>query len=364
MEPESDLIRPRKPERVGSLLAHPVWRVFAERAGAPGISEFEFVPGIGASTSALRARVRGRAIAVFPERDPAELEAGLRSDPNFAFKKLNTPLFPNTNRLLPDRRHASHALGRKFKARVAGIPVRMPFNHRGSQPGAIPHQLHGLLFKAPARETVFPNEPSGGAFASTTFEDFFGGDWVGSARVTIEQSIEEGAFVYRMIAQNTGGVGMPVGFGTHPYFQMPGGDPARIELVIPSTRYAEIDNYDNVLPTGRLLPVRGSAYNFNRGAGTRIDRLFDNYFLLDTPERSVELIDHGAGVVYRMTALTDNVRGVQIFYPGQGDVIAIEMVTHHPDPREALWGREPTGMQVLAPGESAQYAYRIEVYPL
>lgn len=340
-----------------TLAGNPILR--ARTGGSEdGIHELEVVPALGGSTLTLRGRLRGETFPVFPERDRAELERGLASDPNFAFKRLNTPLFPNTNRLLPDAALPRLRLGDAFTATVAGIPVRMKHNHQGSKPGAIPHQLHGLLYRAPG------TAETDGHSITCRFEDFFDGLWTGSASVEITQSLENGAYFYRMSATNTGATPLPAGFGTHPYFRVPCGDPARARVVIPASRYAEIDQFDNVLPTGRFLPTAGTPYDFSPGAPTRLDHWVDNYFVLDRGARSVELLDESMKARLRMTALTPNIIGAQMFYPGKGDVVALELVTHHPDPREALWGDERTGMQVLRPGETAQYAYRIEVLPL
>ena len=79
---------------------------------------------------------------------------------------------------------------------------------------------------------------------------------------------------------------------------------------------------------------------------------------------TVELIDSRKKVKFRLRPESPNIVGVQVYYPNRGDVIAIELVTHLPDPRAERWEAEPTGMQTLTPGESARYAYAIEVLPL
>jgi hypothetical protein len=138
-----------------------------------------------------------------------------------------------------------------------------------------------------------------------------------------------------------------------------------VQLKIPTNKITDIDNLQNVLPTGSVRVMNADEkLNFSFGKALPLE-VVDNFFVLEKGKpRAVELIDSEAKVRYRMTALTENIIGVQVYYPGQGPVVAIEMVTNMPDPREALWGKTTTGMQVLQPNEEAHYAYQIEVLPL
>ena len=122
-----------------------------------------------------------------------------------------------------------------------------------------------------------------------------------------------------------------------------------------------------MLPTGKILPVEKNAkLDFNPSSRGSIEGKFlDNFFILDPAlPRFVELVDLEKKVRYRMTALTDNIIGAQVFYPAKGDIVAIELVTHLPDPQKSIWGGERTGMQVLKKGENANYKYKIEVLAL
>jgi galactose mutarotase-like enzyme len=349
------------------LNGKPIQSVRVPPTGDAAITEFSFAPGLGAATTSLRARVRGEDLDVFPPRDLAALDRTFRTDRNAPFRELNSPLFPNANRLLPrdfDRAKDRLELGADFEATIEGVPVCMPLNHRSGRADAIPHQLHGLLFDRQAQETAF-SDPDGAPGASARFHDFLAGKWTGQAEVRVEQRIEKGAFIYEIEAKNVGASPLPVGFGSHPYFKIPSGNPASARVAIPSRRRANVDNFENVLPDGTFAELDAQdPRNFNPEVPGKIDGLYlDSYFVLDpTKERAVELRDREAGVTYRMTALTPNIIGAQIYYPGKGDVVALELVTHHPDPRAELWKTESTGMQLLRPGESARYAYRIEVF--
>ncbi|MBC7397480.1 MAG: aldose 1-epimerase [Bdellovibrionales bacterium] len=333
-------------------------------AQTQGMVHFEVAPGIGASTVALDANVRGKVVHVFPKRDLQIMDAMIALDPNYAFKQVNVPLFPLSNRLLPENYFARMLLkkGENFEAKVEGISVKMPLNNVAGTNEAIPHHLHGLAFNQLASKVETQTDENVNSVVME-IEDFFQGYWTGKASLQIEQGIKDGIFFYTLRAKNTGDSLLPAGFGSHPYFQMPSGNPSSVKLRIPANELADIDNLTNVLPKGTLS---STSSNDNRLNFSQLKSLptgvIDNYFILDPKQKKeIELVDEEAGIRYRFTALTPNIIGAQVFYPGQGSVIALEFVTHHPDPRAELWKKLPTGMQVLKPGEIAEYSYQISV---
>ena len=261
-------------QRTGSTVhGQPVWKIRSTDSRSSGITEFAFAPGIGSATTALRARIHGETLDVFPVRDLAAYERAAAGDPNLSFKTFNVPLFPMTNRLLPDPVPGTELkpvhLGESFTATVEGTKVRMEFNNQGAESGAIPHHLHGLLYDQPTTDIGIRTGVS--LTTRSTFRDFFHGRWIGDAEVAIDQGLaEDGTFRYAIEARNVGHSPMPVGFGSHCYFRMPSRDPSAIKLIIPSRRTAVIDNLDNVLPTGKFTELRGTdgPLNFNpRGGG-------------------------------------------------------------------------------------------------
>lgn len=371
----SDDFRPiQAPNAVqsGTVAGQPIWTISApekkDSKDVNGIVEFSFAPGIGSSTTTLKARFNGEVIEVFPTRDLPAYTAAAAKDPNAPFKYFNTPLFPMTNRLMPEGYPAPGGkltLGERFDAMVEKIKVRMTLNNKGSKEGAVPHHLHGLLFDKSTSDVT--HRAGSDTTVRSTHTNILQGQWAGEAEAIIEQGISsKGAFTYSIEAKNTGQTPIPVGFGSHPYFKLAGGDPASVKLVIPSKRTAVIDNLDNVLPTGvfEKLDDLNAPLNFNRKAkGTIAGKFIDNYFILDRGA-DVQLIDFVKKLKYRLRPTTNNTVGVQVFYPAKGDVIAVELVTHHPDPRQELWKKEPTGMKILKPGKSEKYSYTIEVLPL
>ena len=61
-----------------------------------------------------------------------------------------------------------------------------------------------------------------------------------------------------IVAHNVGSEAEPMAIGWHPYFNLPSGDRTQARVQIPGSQLAEVDNYDNVFPTGKLLPVDGT----------------------------------------------------------------------------------------------------------
>ena len=375
--------------------------------GAPvsaALTHFDFAPDLGAATLSLIAEVDGKSVDVFARRDLTLFQAADEKNLNAPFQFFNVPLFPMANRLVPN---TDFKLGDDFTALVENVKVKIPTNHQGQFPDARPHHLHGLAYRAAAVETTISSlvtaQPPGenerltsaeaGKQVNSHFKNFFRGYWTSDAELTVTQKIQKGEFYYRLCAKNSGSLPMPVAFGSHPYFQIPSKNPRAVKLLIPANQMAEIDQLDNVFPTGRLISVKENKgrLDFTKAKFLR-EGVIDHFFIFERGEqceqtdgattaetlvtdvrpdvqtdvrpdekRTVALIDVEAGLVYRLTGLTSNIVGVQVYYPGQGSVIAIEMVTNLPDPRKELWKTIPTGMQILMPGESADYEYCISV---
>jgi galactose mutarotase-like enzyme len=323
-----------------------------------GIVGLTFAPGAGGALTALDARIGGRSVSLFPERDLAALDARISKDPNVAFQQICSPLFPLANRLRDPVREASpNGIG---TAELAGCELRFPLNHRASASHP-PHHLHGLLYDRAATDVAI-RKNTDEVGASAIFRDFFRGFWTGNAEVTVSHLLVGGKYRFEMHARNVGDVDMPVGFGSHPYFRIPSGARESARIVIPASRAGAIDGVENVFPLGRWIEVGGSRLDFRKGGLLDSDTT-DHFFLFEeNGPKHVELLDSHTGIGYRMRATTGNVKGAQMYYPGRGDVVALELVTHVPDPRPEVWGRMDTGIRILKPGESETYGFEIELF--
>jgi aldose 1-epimerase len=74
---------------------------------------------------------------------------------------------------------------------------------------------------------------------------------------TISVSISRDAIIATVEAKNVGDKPEPVGIAWHPYFNLPSGERAQARLHLAGDQRAEVNNYDDVFPTGKLLPSEG-----------------------------------------------------------------------------------------------------------
>jgi aldose 1-epimerase len=107
---------------------------------------------------------------------------------------------------------------------------------------------------------------------------------------------------------------VPIAFGYHPYFRLPGIDRAEVRLSLPARRHLVLDSAG--LPTGEV--VAQAAEDLPIG-----DRTFDDLYELGaTPRMSV------AGGGRRLTLeLVDGYHYAQVFIPPGGDTVSLEPMT-------------------------------------
>jgi aldose 1-epimerase len=79
-----------------------------------------------------------------------------------------------------------------------------------------------------------------------------------------------------------------VAIAWHPYFNLPSGDRKQVRLHVPASAMAQVDNYDNVFPTGKIVPVAGTAYDFQAPEGKALGGQFldDNFSHLTSKWRT------------------------------------------------------------------------------
>jgi hypothetical protein len=149
-------------------------------------------------------------------------------------------------------------------------------------------------------------------------------------------------------------------------FAIPSGDRKQARLHIPASELAEVNNYDDVFPTGKLIPVRGTKYDFTAPNGRPLDDLFldDNFSHLTRSAREivVDLVDPAAQYGIHIEGLSDGIRTVQVYAPPDKPFAAIEEQFNFADPFSSVWGKMDTGMVTLAPGHSVTWKVRLELF--
>lgn len=254
---------------------------------------------------------------------------------------------------------------RAIETRVDGATVRLPRNWGGKAPGAAQYAMHGLILETPvAWEQASPHQVTGHLDAGD-----FGGRWPSRSTFAFEWRLEKGALVLAVTVRNAGDEPLPLGLGWHPYFTIPSGRRAHARLRLPAAQRVEVDDYDQVLPTGRLLPTVGSAYDFNAADGRPLGELYlDDCFTgltRDGGRAVVELTDPAASLGLRISSPTPQVRAIQVYAPPDQAFAAIEPQFNLADPFSDIWpAGVDTGMAHLAPGQSLAYEVRVEPFTL
>lgn len=157
----------------------------------------------------------------------------------------------------------------------------------------------------------------------------FQGHGPSRTRIEITARIDAGTFGFTVTASNTGTEDVPIGVGWHPYFAFPSGRREQVRLRVPAKRRALVTNYNEASPTGEVVPVSGTPYDFSGPAGAPLNRLFlDDCFLdlnKDSSGQAVgEIPDPAAGYGIRTRAISPEISAFQVYAPVDRPVVAFE----------------------------------------
>ena len=164
----------------------------------------------------------------------------------------------------------------------------------------------------------------------------------------------------RFQIRNLGANPAPAGAGFHPYFCGDRGAVDDWQVTIAARDYIELENF---VPTGRVLPVQGTALDFRAGRMVGATRYNDCVARLERDAQGwstawVVAPDSPRRISIRMDQNFDYVvvyTGDQIPAPANRQGFALEPMTCAPDAfNHAAWG-----LRVLAPGEVMSGCYVI-----
>lgn len=228
----------------------------------------------------------------------------------------------------------------------------------------------GLLLAERATTTSSNVMPDGGESQAKYAAGNFGGRWPGKTDVTVTVLLSGRAVEIRVVAHNSGTEAEPVAIGWRPRFAVVSEDRSQVRLHLPSSVRVERRS-GSELPTGRLLPVGGTAFDFTARDGTPLRglELADTFVhlrpaLLDLGP-VVELRDPKSNYGLRMTAMTPTIRAVRVESRPGSNVITVDPRFNYDDPFGREWSAdEDTGMVVLEPGQTTQWRIRLELFPL
>jgi galactose mutarotase-like enzyme len=251
---------------------------------------------------------------------------------------------------------------REIETTVLGQRLRLPMNWGGKATGAEQYAMHGLVLDRAFRVTEEGADRLAGVLAAGDF----GGRWLSSTDIRVRYRLSAAALAVRVEASNVGGEPLPVGIGWHPYFAIPSGDRGQARLSVSATRRVAVNNYDEVLPTGAIMPVAGTPYDFTAKDGRALGETYLDDCFVDLAtvggNATASLVDPAAGLGVRIVARAPPVKAFQVYAPPGQPFVAIEPQFNFADPYGAVWQGADTGMVVLQPGERTVYAVEVEVF--
>jgi aldose 1-epimerase len=135
---------------------------------------------------------------------------------------------------------------------------------------------------------------------------------------------------------------------------------------VPGEQVAQVNNYGDVFPTGKLAPVKGTKWDFTAPQGKALDDIFldDNWSTLKRTDGAVDvtLADPASNYGVRIVGLSPEIRTIQVYAPPTNPFAAIEEQFNFGDPFGKEWHGMNTGMVTLAPGKSVEWHVRLELF--
>lgn len=255
--------------------------------------------------------------------------------------------------------------GKTLTTSWEGRTITLPANNVGKLPGAERHAMHGLILKAKATDVQVSKIP-GGEQVTGVIHDAFKGRWFAKTDLDITISLRADAIDVVNVAHNVGSQPEPMAIGWHPYFSFPSGDHAQVRVHIPGTMMAQVNNYDSVFPTGKLLPVKGTQYDLLAPGGAQLDGHYydDNWSHLEWKNGAVtvRVIDPKAHYGVAVDGISPEIKTIQMYSPPTAKFAAIEDQFNFADPFGKEWHGMDTGMVTLKPGQSTKWHVRLRVF--
>jgi len=223
----------------------------------------------------------------------------------------------------------------RFNGRELQLPLNSPED--GSA-------LHGLVYDRPFT-TLFAGSPSAEAatlrLTTRIKPDEFGG-YPFDVTLEVGYILTVTTFTLELSVRNTGDQAAPVAFGWHPYLTF-GAPIDGLTLKTASSRYVPVD--EALLPSGEILPVDGSPFDFRGGRrlgalhlDTALTAPPDGLVVVSCLEETTELMITGDAFGF-----------LQLFTHPDRNSIAVEPVTAATN----AFNLPRLGLRILKPGENA-----------
>jgi aldose 1-epimerase len=332
----------------------------------PEFTSVTILPGRGMELQQVTANLPGKGkVDVLASPDLAESAKMLDKDDtengDLGYRLGAAFLVPYPNRI----RGKLSADAKTLTTEWQGKTITLPANNMGKNSDAERHAMHGLILKAKATDIKVSKIPGGEKITAIIHAGNFDSHWLSKTDLEYTITLTAGAVDATIVARNVGGESEPMAIGWHPYFNLPSGDRTQARLHIPGSELATVDNYDNVFPTGKLIPV-DAQYDLRAPDGKPLASNFydDNWSKLDWKNGAVtvKVIDPAAHYGVDIMGLSPEIKTIQAYAPPTKQFVAIEHQYNFGDPFGKVWGSMDTGMVTLKPGQSTKWHVRLHVF--
>lgn len=333
----------------------------------PEFTSITLAPGRGMEILQITANFPGKGnVNVLASPDLAGTAKVLdQEDDEFGNKSYSLGaafLVPYPNRI----RGKLSADGKTLTTEWQGHSLTLPANNIGHEPTAERHAMHGLILKAKTEDVTVEKIPGGEEVSGIIRAGDFGGHWFSKTDVVITVRMTAAAVDASIVARNVGTEPEPMAIAWHPYFNLPSGDRTQARLRVPASTVAEVDNYDNVFPTGKTIPVKGTKFDLNAVGGTPLVGTFfdDNWSHLEWKNgvMTVQVIDPAAHYGVSIEGISPEIRAIQVYAPPAKSFVAVEHQYNFGDPFGKEWGTTNTGMVTLKPGQTTKWHVQLRVF--
>jgi aldose 1-epimerase len=333
----------------------------------PEFTSVTVLPGRGMEILQITANFPGKgSINVLASPSLADAKKMLDVDDtdngDLGYRMGSAFLVPYPNRI----RGKLSADGKTLTTEWQGHTITLPANNIGSKPGAERHAMHGLILKSKTDAVEVNKIPGGEEVAGVIHAGDFGGHWLSKTQLVVTIRLTAEAVDATIEARNVGTEDEPMAIGWHPYMNLPSGDRTQARVRIPADKLAEVDGYDNVFPTGKILPVDGTRYDMRAAGGTVLGTNFfdDNWSHIDWQNHAatVQVLDPASHYGVDIVGLSPEIKTIQLYAPPTKQFVAIEHQFNFADPFGKEWGGMDTGMVTLKPGQSTKWHVRLHVY--